>query len=387
MFYIKKLLLFSLIFLLSFSGIFLYSKPSYADKDIYYYDEKGANSVTIINYHSFFKKNEQPKINNINVNPELFEKHLKTLTDYGYKTVTEEDFIAFMKGKKRLPEKSILLTIDDGYESVYTNALPLLEKYNFNAVFFPIIYDMELGQRKDAPMISFDNLKKIANSKHLELGNHTYNLHWRGNNDKTGFEAMVFNKDSKGKLLISKKSKINYIVNDLKKAEDIIFKTTNIKVDSFSIPYGAYNKTSLEAINKAGYTTIYTTEGGTNKPYGNVGLIKRYGANENTKADNILNLIKRHEKKLDNNILEIKSKFNNKLIKLEYSLKSDNIKNYRSELYTISTNGDRNYIKDFSKSKNTAQLKNFKYNKKLEYSIKTIVDLKDGSRHVFWTYL
>jgi peptidoglycan/xylan/chitin deacetylase (PgdA/CDA1 family) len=65
-----------------------------------------------------------------------FEYLLSTLKSYGYKTVTLMDVLAYFDNGKKLPEKPIIISLDDGYQSIYTNAFPLAQKYGFKFTVF-----------------------------------------------------------------------------------------------------------------------------------------------------------------------------------------------------------------------------------------------------------
>ncbi|MBR2038566.1 MAG: polysaccharide deacetylase family protein, partial [Lachnospiraceae bacterium] len=74
----------------------------------------------------------------------------------------------YVENGTMLPEKPVLLTLDDGYENNYTNAFPLLKKYNMKAVISLIGKDMRLNENQ---------LKEKHDSGLVEIGNHTYDLH------------------------------------------------------------------------------------------------------------------------------------------------------------------------------------------------------------------
>ena len=69
---------------------------------------------------------------------EQFEKDLIYLKENGYSSITLAQLFDYSEGKGSMPEKPVMITFDDGCETVYTYALPLLEKYGFTAVCFII---------------------------------------------------------------------------------------------------------------------------------------------------------------------------------------------------------------------------------------------------------
>lgn len=72
----------------------------------------------------------------LSVTPERFETHLKSLKDRGYQVVTLDDLLYALAQGRDLPEKPVILTFDDGYEDNYTQAFPLLRKYDMIGHFF-----------------------------------------------------------------------------------------------------------------------------------------------------------------------------------------------------------------------------------------------------------
>ena len=84
-----------------------------------------SKDILIIALHSIEK---EPRVKFENT-PETFEWILQLLSERGYKSITLGQFHDYTKGIGMLPEKPVIITDDDGYESIYTNAYPLLEKY------------------------------------------------------------------------------------------------------------------------------------------------------------------------------------------------------------------------------------------------------------------
>ena len=62
------------------------------------------------------------------------EGDLAYLKERGYNTITAGQLIDYVYDAVPLPEKPVIITFDDGYETVYSYLLPLLEKYDMCAV-------------------------------------------------------------------------------------------------------------------------------------------------------------------------------------------------------------------------------------------------------------
>ena len=82
------------------------------------------NSVAVFVYHRF-GENNYPSTN-IRINQ--FKKHLDELTKNNYNVVSTEEIINALINNKDLPEKTVALTIDDAFFSIYKKAWPLLKE-------------------------------------------------------------------------------------------------------------------------------------------------------------------------------------------------------------------------------------------------------------------
>jgi peptidoglycan/xylan/chitin deacetylase (PgdA/CDA1 family) len=91
--------------------------------------------LAAVNYH-YIRKNFDYKYPSIfGETPEQFEKQLLELSKFG-EFISQLDLNEYITNGKSLPEKSILITFDDGLNEQYELALPVLERHNIPAVFF-----------------------------------------------------------------------------------------------------------------------------------------------------------------------------------------------------------------------------------------------------------
>ncbi len=68
--------------------------------------------------------------------PRRFKKHIMALRSAGYTPVTPQAVEQHLNNKKSLPEKAVLITIDDGFMDNYKNALPILREEKIPAIIF-----------------------------------------------------------------------------------------------------------------------------------------------------------------------------------------------------------------------------------------------------------
>jgi peptidoglycan/xylan/chitin deacetylase (PgdA/CDA1 family) len=131
--------------------------------------------VPIITYHAIGEKGA-PLWTPVDV----FERHVRGLADNGWKTLTLGELIARIRAGKNLKEKTCVLTFDDGYESVYSQALPRLKRFGFTGTVFLITGhcgkdNQWPGQPDTVPhenLLSWEQVKQLSHAG-FEFGAHT----------------------------------------------------------------------------------------------------------------------------------------------------------------------------------------------------------------------
>ena len=96
-------------------------------------DIVGGSKILVLNYHQVLNSHTS-----LAVPVSDFEAQMKFLSDSGCITITPDELYAGLRGEVELPPKPVLITFDDGYIDNYTNAFPILKKYNLRATIFII---------------------------------------------------------------------------------------------------------------------------------------------------------------------------------------------------------------------------------------------------------
>lgn len=93
--------------------------------------------IRILMYHHISRDRKfVKKYRNIAVHIDEFKLHMEILQRLGYTTITFRDYSLFLENKLNLPKKPIILTFDDGYESIYKEVYPIMESYGMCGVIF-----------------------------------------------------------------------------------------------------------------------------------------------------------------------------------------------------------------------------------------------------------
>lgn len=170
--------------------------------------------------------------NTAKVPKENFKKQMKYLKDNGYVTITLDEAYDFFAKNKPVPEKSVVLTFDDGYVDNYVEALPILKEFGFKATIFVITGAVD----KSKNYMNVEQLKEMESSG-MDIQSHT--VHHK-NLKELSYEKQL---------------------ETLKESKDFLEKTLNKRIKYFAYPYGEYSKESLKAVKEAGYTMAFATAG------------------------------------------------------------------------------------------------------------------------------
>ncbi len=205
----------------------------------------GNQKIAVLNYHFFYDSSLGESCNEvICLEVSKFREHLDWLRDNGYKTLTMNEFVRWMYGQIELPEKSVLITVDDGAMGTGLhngNKLnPLLEEYNMQGTLFLI-----------AGWWDIENYR----SPNLTIQSHTYDMHLYGTCGRGQLNCATYEKAKE----------------DLQKSLDIIG-----NADSFCFPFYMTSDTAIQAIKDTGFKVAFV--GGMRKANRNNNkyLIPRY---------------------------------------------------------------------------------------------------------------
>ena len=175
----------------------------------------------------------------LNIPPEQFEQQMQTLKDRGLSVISMQDFLAWRRGEKNIPPRSVLITIDDGYVSAFDIARPILKKFGYPWTCF--VYTKFIGT--GGKSISWEQLGQLRDEG-VEIGCHTIShINLRDQRSKT---AEAYEQWLREEVLGSKQ---------------IIEQHLGIKCTTFAYPEGRYNSHVLDLVKEAGYAVAFTAYG------------------------------------------------------------------------------------------------------------------------------
>lgn len=192
--------------------------------------------VPILLYH-YISHNPFPQDTvrtGLSTTPQIFEKQLLTLIQYGYTTISLDELFQSLITKTALPQKPVVLTFDDGYEDFYTNAYPLLRKYNMKATQF-----IPTGLIGKPNYMTWDQITELSQSELITIGAHTV-------------EHVFLPKQSDERL-----------ETEVLQSKNMIEEIIQQPVHWFAYPYGAFTEREVAMVKKSGFKGAVSTIKGT----------------------------------------------------------------------------------------------------------------------------
>jgi peptidoglycan/xylan/chitin deacetylase (PgdA/CDA1 family) len=179
----------------------------------------GDVNVPILLYHHVLKG--QPT-NPYSISEKNFQEQITFLKENGYFSISISKLIAAITVGADLPEKSVILTFDDGNENIYLNAFPLMKKNSFTGVIYII------ANRINADgFLTEDQIRELL-SAGWEIGSH-------------GMKHID--------LVLHPDALRDEIGSSKKKIEEVL----GIKVTNFAYPFGTATKTTMDWVKQIGY--------------------------------------------------------------------------------------------------------------------------------------
>ncbi len=137
-----------------------------------------ARAVPILLYHSVDET--VPSVYSpYAVSPSLFDSHMHTISANGFVTLTVSELARHFRQKTPVPDRCVLVSIDDGLLDFGLGAMPVLQKYGLKATLFVVAglvgkssqWLEPLGQGK-RPMLNWQQLRAFA-GQGVEIGAHS----------------------------------------------------------------------------------------------------------------------------------------------------------------------------------------------------------------------
>ena len=219
--------------------------------------------VAVLNYHFFYDPNEELCSDGNCEDVNEFRRHLDYLRDNNFKTLTMEEFRNWMYGVIEIPEKSVLITIDDGAKGTGAHngnkLIPILEEYKMHATLFLITGWWDIGNYQ---------------SSYLDIESHTNDMHTERYCEGVtrGAKMLCLSRDE--------------VLNDLKQSIAVTGSTK-----AFCFPFYAYDDNSISLVKEAGFELAFIGGGRKASRSDDKYHIPRYQIRQTTDINTFINYV------------------------------------------------------------------------------------------------
>ena len=211
---------------------------------------EGFQTVPVLCYHQF----SETAIDKMTVTRSAFETQMRFLKDEGYRVISLDQLLDFIDFKGQLPQKAVVITIDDGWRSAYDIAYPILKQYGYPATLF-VYTDLIVGGAKT---LDWDLIREMSVSG-IDIQCHT-----KTHSDLT--------------RKATQESMMDYlqgVKRELTESAAVIRNKVGKQVTYLAYPYGETNSLVVAVTKKLGYRGAFTVERGGNPFFADAYRIQR----------------------------------------------------------------------------------------------------------------
>ena len=212
----------------------------------------GYRTIPILCYHRF--THQSSSTDRLDMPQVKLRQQLQYLLDQGYQIIALRELESYWKGEKDLPEKSAVITIDDGYRSVYEVAYPLFKEFSIPVTLF--VYTDFVG----APMaINWNEAKEMNDSGLVDIQSHS-----------KSHASLVIPEESE-----PEREFLQRITHEVHYPKAMVERKIGNKVTLFSYPYGDSSDTAMALLREQQIRMAVTVQRGGNPVFTNPYLLRR----------------------------------------------------------------------------------------------------------------
>jgi peptidoglycan/xylan/chitin deacetylase (PgdA/CDA1 family) len=180
-------------------------------------------------------------VDSMTVRTSVFASQLEYLQTNGYTVIPLQRLVAYIAGEAPAPPvRSVVITADDGHQSVFTDLFPLISRYHIPVTLF--IYPSAISNAKYA--MTWQQLREMKDSGLVDIQSHTY---WHPN----------FKKEKKR---ISEDAYEELVHKQLTKSKEVLEQRLGGHVDMLAWPFGIYDDDLINQARQLGYIAGFTIE-------------------------------------------------------------------------------------------------------------------------------
>ncbi len=202
--------------------------------------------VIIFGYHRLEKQVHRP---DTEMTPEMFEAQMKELQDKKIPVIGLQDFLAWKRGEKNIPQHAAIITFDDGWKSQFEIGWPILKKYGYPLTLFIYTEGVKGMKFGGGAAMSWEMLAEMRDAG-VDIQAHS-----------ATHQDLRKPFDKVQKKRLNPEEYEQWLTAEIISSRQLLEQKLGIKVNSFAVPFGYINDQVRDFIMKAGYEAIFTVYG------------------------------------------------------------------------------------------------------------------------------
>jgi peptidoglycan/xylan/chitin deacetylase (PgdA/CDA1 family) len=202
--------------------------PSQGDAEIH---------VPILVYHRFGRV----AVTDMTVTTAVFRSQIEQLFEQGYHVIPLQRLVSYLLANGASPPAcSIIITADDGHQSIYTAMAPVVEKYGLPVTLF--VYPSAISNAAWA--LTWEELQDLKATGLFDIQSHTF---WHPNfqNERKRLDAAAYER---------------FVDFQLARSKTVLEERLQIRVDLLAWPFGIYDDQLMSRAQQAGYAAGFTLQ-------------------------------------------------------------------------------------------------------------------------------
>ncbi|MET1255366.1 polysaccharide deacetylase family protein [Aliikangiella maris] len=188
-----------------------------------------SNAAVVLQYHHIDLQTPSAT----SISPQLFREHMAYLASNQFNVIHLAQFIEYLRTQKPFPPKTVLITFDDGYQSVATQAAPILKTYGFP---FTVFINTQPITEQSSLVMTWETLGKLA-ANGATIANHS-----------VAHPHMIRRLANESDAQWNKR-----ITNEVLQAQQLIEQHFPQKIRAFAYPYGEFNLALTKILKTLGF--------------------------------------------------------------------------------------------------------------------------------------
>lgn len=193
-------------------------------------------NVPILLYHHVQPLDEARALGHaqLTVDSGIFDEQMAYLVAQGYTTISSDQVVSALLAHQQLPQKSIVVTLDDGYDDAYNYSFPIAKKYNIN-----LDWMVPSGLLNNPGYMTWDQLKDASQNSLIHIYNHSWSHAALGDVDNAKLDQEVVLSNQQLESGLGK------------------------KISVFTYPYGTFSTSTINYLKEHGFVGGISTINGT----------------------------------------------------------------------------------------------------------------------------